>query len=219
MFLYGLTGGVGMGKSFVSELLGKRGWKIIDTDLVAREVVARGEPALEWIRTEFGERVMGSDGQLDRRKLGELVFQDEARRHKLEGMLHPLIRNRWADRARQWELEGTEAALVVIPLLYETGAESLVNQVVCVGCACSVQEDRLLGRGWPKVEIERRNQAQQPIEKKMDRADFVIWNNSTERVCELQVDRIFGPARLDARAGINKKDLDKRAAPVQTDRP
>src|SRR5436190_21564919 len=102
MLVYGLTGGIGMGKSAVSAWLMVRGERVIDTDLLARELVVPGEAALEEIRREFGDDVIGSDGTLDRGRLAARVFEDDGARRKLEVILHPRIRQRWQQCAAKW---------------------------------------------------------------------------------------------------------------------
>ena len=192
MLLVGLTGGIGMGKSTVAEVLVQRGVSVIDTDQIARELVNRGEPALEEIRSAFGPGVIRGDGTLDRKALGELVFNDREKRLRLEAILHPGIRARWQGRVDEWQESGMNRAWVVIPLLFETGAEKEFGLTVCVACSTETQSRRLGYRGWSDAEIKNRIASQRPISEKMDRSDRVIWNESSAEICELQVDRILG---------------------------
>lgn len=191
MLVLGLTGGVGMGKSLVAEFLASRGELIIDTDVVAREVVEPGTPALEEIQLEFGPGVIGPDGRLNRRELAREVFENEERRRVLERIVHPRIRRKWKERIEGWRREGKSRAIVVIPLLFETGAEAEFARTVCVACSTRVQMTRLERRGWTAEEAARRVTAQWPVEKKMERADAVIWNESSPEVCQEQAARIF----------------------------
>ncbi|HTG45059.1 MAG TPA: dephospho-CoA kinase [Verrucomicrobiae bacterium] len=192
MVLVGLTGGVGMGKSTVAQFLAARGEKLIDTDLLARDLVAAGQPALEEIREQFGSTVFSREGKLDRKALGAMVFNNSERRQKLEAILHPRIRQAWREQAEKWREAGIPRGVVVIPLLYETGAEAELDKVVCVACSALLQRFRLKARQWSEQEISARVKAQWPSEKKQDRADGVIWNESTLEICEEQTARIFG---------------------------
>jgi dephospho-CoA kinase len=148
MKVFGLTGGIGMGKSAAAKLLAERGVAVIDTDLIARQAVEPGEPALRELAVQFGEEVIGSDGGLIREKLAQIVFADPESRRKLEAILHPRIRSAWL---RQLELsrgEGASEAVVVIPLLFETNAAVHFDATVCVACSARTQEERLKIRGW-----------------------------------------------------------------------
>ena len=119
MIRLGLTGGIGMGKSTAAELLAKRGAKVCDSDALARELVAPGQPALAEIVEAFGSGVLVRDGSLDRAKVGKLVFGDSAAREKLEGILHPRIRKVWQARLEHWLVAGERLAVTVIPLLFD----------------------------------------------------------------------------------------------------
>lgn len=175
MKLIGLTGGVGMGKSMSARLLAERGLPVVDTDVLARELVEPGQPALREIGEAFGAGMIGADGRLRRGALAKVVFADEEARKRLEGILHPLIRARWKAQVEQWRREGCPVAVVVIPLLFETHAENEFDSIICVACTGATQHKRLAERGWSGQEIERRIAAQQPIEQKMGRSHFVVW--------------------------------------------
>lgn len=175
MNLIGLTGGIGMGKSTSARLLGERGLPVIDTDVVAREVVEPGLPAWEEVRRAFGEGVIGPEGRLRRDELARLVFSDIARRKQLEAILHPRIRERWVAQAEAWRGAGVACGVVVIPLLFETEAASAFGTIVCVACSAASQRQRLLGRGWSLEQVQQRIQAQWPVEKKIALAHHVIW--------------------------------------------
>lgn len=176
MLLLGVTGGPGMGKSASGEILKGMGYPVADTDLIAREVVDPGQPALEAIRREFGPGVFGSGGRLDREKLAEIVFSDANTRQRLEAILHPRIRAEWERRVGEWKAKGLPMGVVVIPLLFETRAEELLDSVVCVACTAETQKQRLKKRGWSDSQLQGRMAAQLPIETKIGRADFVIWS-------------------------------------------
>ncbi len=198
MKLLGLTGGVGMGKSTVADLLRSLGLPVVDTDQLARELVAPGQPALEEIRTAFGPEVVDETGVLRRDRLAEKVFSDSAARRRLEAILHPRIREQWLAAADVWRVAGKRGGVVVIPLLFETDAQGHFDATICVACTPASQRERLRARGWSNAEIDRRCAAQWPIERKMAAADYVVWTEGDLAATRSQLlrilDRIF-PAR------------------------
>lgn len=191
----GLTGGMGMGKSTVAAMFGARGLPVIDTDQLAREVVAPGQPAWEEILQTFGREIAGPEGQLNRSELARRVFRDPEARRRLEAITHPRIRERWHRQMATWEKAGLRQAMVIIPLLYEVGAETELHRVVCVACLAATQWERLRARGWSEEEIRLRLAAQWPVEEKMARADHVIWTEGALAVTEAQVERLLGQWR------------------------
>jgi dephospho-CoA kinase len=191
MILIGLTGGIGMGKSTVADFLVAKREFVVDTDVIARDLVKPGEKALRAIEAEFGSDVIGVDGALDRGALGKVVFQSEERRRALEQILHPPIRQAWKDWAEERSKAGTKRAVVVIPLLFETEAEKELDLTICVACSAPVQRERLRSRSWSDNEIGRRIAAQIDVRKKMEQADRVVWNEASIEVCQEQVTRIF----------------------------
>jgi dephospho-CoA kinase len=191
MKLCGLTGGVGMGKSTVAGFLRTRGAQVMDADELARQLVQPGQPALAEIQAAFGQAVMAPDGRLRRAEMARIVFADAAAREKLETILHPRIRERWLAQVETWRGENRALAVVVIPLLYETRAESYFDKIICVACSAPAQYERLLARGWTPEQIRLRVAAQWPVEEKISRADFVVWTDG--ELCEhaRQLERIF----------------------------
>ena len=177
MIRLGLTGGVGMGKSTASQFLNDLGFKVADTDDIARKLVEPGKPALEDIVKAFGKEVLQDNGELNRKKAAEIVFSDDSKRLKLEEILHPLIRENWELRLNEWSLENEKLGVVVIPLLYETECERYFDKVVCIACSKDIQRQRLRQRGWSDLEIDQRIKAQLLIGEKMSRADYVVWTN------------------------------------------
>jgi len=191
MKVCGLTGGAGMGKSTAAQLLRQRGVPVVDTDELARQLVEPGQPALLEIQTVFGKHVIAPDGQLRRDELAQIVFPDPASRKKLEAILHPRIRERWLTQIETWRGENCPLAVVVIPLLFETAAESQFDKIICVACSAAAQRERLLARGWTPEQIRQRLAAQWPVEQKIARADFVIWTEGAPNTCAQQIDRIL----------------------------
>lgn len=180
-----------MGKSTVAQLLERRGIPVVDTDVLARKVVEPGQPALAAIQEMFGTAVVGSDGALRRDELARRVFASDMSRKQLEAILHPRIRALWQKQVEQWRATGVKLGVVVIPLLFETNAAKSFDKVICVACAPASQQQRLTARGWSAEQIQQRNAAQWPIEKKLTQADYVIWTEGSPEVTMTQVDRIL----------------------------
>ena len=191
MKVCGLTGGVGMGKSTAAEFLRSRGAQIVDADELARQLVQPGQPALAEIQTEFGRAIIASDGRLCRDELARIVFADAAARKKLETILHPRIGERWLAQVEIWRKENRALAVVVIPLLFETRAETHFDKIICVACSALIQRARLLARGWTPEQIQQRLAAQWPVEQKISRADFVVWTDGAPDAHVRQLERIF----------------------------
>ncbi len=189
MKLYGLTGGPGMGKSEAAKILAQQDIPVVDTDDLARDVVQPGQPGLAAVAREFGAAVSPS-GELDRAALAKIVFSDPPARQRLEQLLHPLIRERWMARADEWRQRGVAAGVVVIPLLFETGAQQEFESVICIACTAQLQSARLQARGWSAGQMAGRLAAQWPIDAKIDRADFVVWNDADFSVLREQLGRV-----------------------------
>lgn len=189
-----------MGKSTVADCLAKHGLQVVDTDAIARELVKPGSPALAEIATTFGREFTRPDGNLDRARMAARVFGDAKARKELEAILHPRIRKRWQARLAECEAAGAPIAVVVIPLLYETGAEAELDRVICVACSQPTQSRRLTERGWSAEAIQQRNAAQLPIDEKVRRADYVVWSEGALASTQAQVEALLtrlqpGPPR------------------------
>jgi dephospho-CoA kinase len=191
MKVCGLTGGVGMGKSTAAQFFRARGAQVVDADELARQLVQPGQPALAEIQAAFGKTITGQDGRLRRDELARIVFADAAAREKLEAILHPRIGERWLAQIETWRRENRALAFVVIPLLFETRAESHFDKIVCVACSAVAQHERLLARGWTPEQIRQRLAAQWPVEQKISRADFVVWTDGALDTHTRQLERIF----------------------------
>lgn len=186
----GLTGGIASGKSLVGAMFVKLGAALVDTDVVAREVVARGEPGLAAVAAEFGPSVLSASGELDRRALRSLVFEDESRRRKLEGLLHPLIRSRTLAKLREIEFP---YALVAVPLLVETDFGELVDRILVVDAPESVQLERLMRRdAMPQPEALAMLRAQADRAARLKAAHDVIDNSGTIDATRRQVELLHG---------------------------
>jgi dephospho-CoA kinase len=188
----GLTGGIGMGKSTVSKLIEGRGIPLIDTDVLARDLVEPGQPALAELTKLFGQELLDENGRLRRGELARRVFADASARAKLESVLHPKIRERWLAQIEAWRTTGKALAIVVIPLLFETNAQTELDKTICVACSAATQRARLLERGWPSAQIEQRITAQLPVSEKISRADLVLWNEAAMDVLAAQLELVLG---------------------------
>ncbi len=194
----GLTGGIASGKSTVSAMLAELGAVIIDADALAREVVAKGMPGLDAVVAEFGEELLGPDGELDRAAMGRLVFADESARKRLEAIVHPLV----FERIVELEEGAADDAVVVhdIPLLAESGRADTFDAVVVVDAPPEVQVERMVrDRGWTREEAESRIRAQASREDRLAIATHVIENTGTredrrERVAEVFADVVSAGA-------------------------
>ncbi|MGZ0146439.1 dephospho-CoA kinase [Kribbella sp. WER1] len=178
MLRVGLTGGIGSGKSAVSARLAARGAVLIDSDVLAREVVARGTDGLAEVVAAFGPKVLTTDGDLDRPVLGKIVFGDETARRTLEAIIHPRV------RARAAEIEAAAAADAVvvhdIPLLVETGQADRFDLVLVVDVPVEVQVERLTAdRGMTAAEAGQRIASQASREDRLAAADVVLDNSGS----------------------------------------
>lgn len=172
-----LTGGIASGKSRVADLFSALGVPVIDTDLIARQVVEPGQPALADVVETFGPGVLGADGRLDRRKLRELIFSDTTARQRLEAILHPAIR---AEMERQSSAAGGPYQILVIPLLTEGGRRDHVDRVLVVDVPESLQVERLMNRDTVTKEQAMASLAAQATRSaRLAIADDVISNSGS----------------------------------------
>ena len=187
--LIGLTGGPASGKSRVGQWFADRGWAVICSDRIVHELYEPGQPLPAELAREFGTDILTPEGGVDRRRLGRMVFEDESRLKKLNSMAHPRVRARWKQQAAESAQQGCPT-LVVIPLLYETGAEGEFQQVWVVACSAAEQKKRLRDRGFDETQIARRLSAQWHLQKKIDLARFVIWNDGEWSLTEEQLKEV-----------------------------
>jgi len=192
MFL-GLTGGIACGKSTVADMLKARGAILIDADVIAREVVEPGQPALQQLAQHFGQEIILSDGRLDRKALGGIVFGDEAKRKELNNILHPSIRREIQSRMHKYAFSDPDKLIVVdIPLLYESGYDSMFEQIMVVYVPREIQLKRLMHRdGFTPSEAEARLNTQMPIEDKKNLADVLIDNSGNLDTTEAQIEAFW----------------------------
>ncbi len=184
----GLTGGIASGKSAVAKLFAELGATIIDTDIIAREVVAPGQPALDEIAVQFGNAVIDDNGQLDRAAMRQLIFSNDTARKQLEAIVHPRIRRETVKQASQ---AGGSYQLIVVPLLTESPLRSFVERILVVDCDENIQIERLLARDTDSEEQARLILAAQA--SRADRlaiADDVISNDGDLAETKRQVEAL-----------------------------
>jgi|SRR5947209_7424495 len=176
MLRVGLTGSIGVGKSFVSSVFTELGCHVLDADRTARDVVAPGAPGLSAVVEAFGDEILQSDGTLDRARLGAIVFEDEKKRLLLNSILHPFIIAAQDEQLRDWESEDARGiAIVDAALMIESGGYKRFDKLIVVHCSPEVQLERLIARNRiSREEAERRIRAQMPQSEKKLYADFLI---------------------------------------------
>lgn len=189
----GLTGGIATGKSTVSSMLIRKGALLVDADIIAREVMLPGHPVLAEVAAHFGQDVIMADGQLDRKKLGEIIFNDPKERLVLNELTHPAIRREIRRQMAEYETAYPQRLVVVdIPLLYESELQSLFEKIMVVYVSREKQLQRLMER--ERISEERavaRLKSQMDIEQKKRMADYVIDNSGTLTETYQQVDKLW----------------------------
>ncbi len=178
MRIYGLTGGIGSGKSTVAAMFRDEGIPVVDADRIAREVTAPGEYAYLEIVHRFGRGILGEDGAIDRKKLAEIVFADPARRAELEAVTHPRIVEGIAYALQRLSAEGHGVVIVEAALIHEKGRGGMFDAVIGIRCRRLQQVERLVARdGIPEEKALLRLAAQMDIEAKARASDYVIDNS------------------------------------------
>lgn len=176
MLRVGLTGSIGVGKSFVTSIFAELGCHVLDADQTAREVVMPDSPGLNAITAEFGEEILNPDGTLNRKQLGAVVFADENRRQRLNHILHPFIIARQDEIMREWEREDPNGVGVIdAALMIESGGYQRFDKLIVVHCRPEVQLERLMLRDkLSREEAQRRIDSQMSQEEKQKFADYLI---------------------------------------------
>ncbi len=207
MLKVGLTGSIAVGKSFVLDVLRELGARTIDADQIARECVEPGTPGLAAVVSEFGNGVLNADGFLDRSKLGAIVFGDEAKRQKLNSILHPFITARQDVVMQQWQKETPVAiAIVDAALMIESGGYKRFDKLIVVHCDSEIQIERLMKRNkLSRQEAEQRVKTQMPQEEKKKYADYLIDTSGDRDDTRKQVAAVWEELER-ANTGANNKD-------------
>lgn len=218
VYVVGLTGGIASGKSTVSRILRDLGAVIVDADLVSREVTAPESEGLQEVVRVFGKEIILPNGSLDRKALGSVIFRDEDARRKLDSILHPLVMKRINEilqclRMRGLEKQITIMAVLDAPLLFEVGADKLVDEVWVVATDLRTQTERLMKRdGYSQEEAELRIRAQMPLSEKVRRAEAVIDNQRTIDETRISVEKLWSALerRVLGRPGIPNAGIPNR---------
>ncbi|MEW5785017.1 MAG: dephospho-CoA kinase [Bacillota bacterium] len=215
MIIIGLTGGIASGKSTVALMLQSKGALILDADQIARETVLPGREAWREIVDWLGDRILLEDGSLDRAALGRLIFNDAARRQKLNAIVHPRVGEEMLARTAAIRRTSPHAVLVQdIPLLIEAGLEKTVDLVLLVYVNPFIQLERLQQRdNLSREEALSRIHAQMPLEQKKQYAHFIIDNSGTTRDTGNQVDLFWQCHRLPESAAEDAPRLERREKP------
>jgi len=192
MVVIGIVGPIGAGKTEVLRLLEEHGARTVAADAMSREVLATGQPALEQVREAFGEEFFDAAGNLQRRKLGDLVFRDEAARRRLDGIVHPLMTAALRRRLEQWRDEGVRVAVVESAVLEEMGARPLVDRVLLVTAPEATRLQRLRDRdGMGAEEARQRLEAHRRLGLDRPVADYVIENDGDRDELRAQVEHLW----------------------------
>jgi len=185
MFVVGLTGGIGSGKTAATDFLAQQGITIVDADLASRVVVEPGQPALKRIADHFGEHVLTADGALDRRALREIVFAETDALKVLEGITHPAI---GGELKRQIAASQSIYTVLVSPLLLETSQKALVDRILVIDAPAELQVKRAIERDHvPEEQIAAIIKAQMERTKRLDQADDVVENHGSLQVLHEQL--------------------------------
>jgi len=188
----GLTGGIASGKSTVSNMLRKRSIPIVDADVCAREVVEPGEAAYLQIVETFGRDILFPDGTIDRKQLGQIIFSDEEKRKRLNGIVHPEVRKRMLSKVTDFKNAGEKAVVLDIPLLIESRLTDWVDKVIVVYVPREVELTRLMERDHISQDAAlMRMNAQMPLDDKKKYADVIIDNSGTISETENQLEVVL----------------------------
>ncbi|NLG82511.1 MAG: dephospho-CoA kinase [Bacilli bacterium] len=178
--IIGLTGGIATGKSTISNLFKEKGIPVIDNDKIAHDLIKRGQPAYNEIITIFGCDILNEDGEINRKKLGEIVFNNEEKRLILNKIVHPLVKDVVKQEIRKYQQAGYNTIVIDVPLLFESGFDDLCDMTLVVYAHPLVQLERLVKRDrLSNEEAEKRIKAQMSLEEKVLRADYIINNSDT----------------------------------------
>lgn len=191
--ILGLTGNLGCGKSTAGRLFAERGFARIDCDEIVRDLLVRDEEVLAEIRERFGQDVFDAAGEVDRKRLGAIVFTDPKRLDDLEKILHPRVSKQWRGEVAA----GPDSGWVVeIPLLFEKNLQKWVDFTICLACDHRVQLERLTQRRMTPQEADQRIAVQLPLIRKIELADFVLLNNGGLSFLSDQVDWLIRTQHL-----------------------
>lgn len=188
----GLTGGIASGKSTVSQMIKEKGIRVVDADIIAKEAVSKGAPALHQIVQTFGEEVLLPNGELNRQQLGAIIFSDEEKRKQLNAIVHPEVRKEMLKQRDEGVSNNETFVVLDIPLLFESKLEGLVDRIIVVYTTPELQLSRLMNRNdLSEEEALNRIHSQQPLEEKCQKADRVIENTKDLAFMRKQLENIL----------------------------
>lgn len=192
MIVIGLTGGIATGKSMVASLLKQRGIVVLNSDELAHQSMISGTTVFERIIARFGKGILDDKGEIDRKKLGTIVFADAKLRQYLEKIVHPVVIQQIRTEIEKNSKAGLKMMVVEVPLLFEAGITELFDQIWVVSAEREIQMDRLRRRNQlTEEEARQRILSQFPLNQKEERADLVIYNNTDLQTLENQIDKII----------------------------
>lgn len=195
MKIIGLTGGIGSGKSTVAQLFVEEGFPLIDADVIAREVVAAGQPALQELADVFGADILEPSGELNRQLLAQRAFADRETTDKLNAITHPRIQQRTQELFDAYREKDVEAVIYDMPLLVDNGLDGAMDWVIVVDVAAEERIRRVVEyRGLDEEDAQRRVKAQIPDGLRLAAADSVIDNNAAIDNLKPQVDQLISDA-------------------------
>jgi len=202
MQIIGLTGGIASGKSTVGKMFESLGAVIVDTDRIAHQVVGRGSRTWQNIVDRFGSDILQPNGEIDRKKLAALIFNDPAQRAALDAIVHPAVFARMNQQIEQLQTAGVcQLALLDIPLLFETGMQATIKPIIVVYVPMTLQLQRLMMRdGISRLEALARIRSQWPLARKKEQADYIIDNSRDPDHTQMQVQALY--RQLAGGAGI-----------------
>jgi len=195
MLKVALTGGIGSGKSEAGRIFQELGATVIDSDEISREVIERGTEGFDEVIAIFGDQVL-TNGNIDRKKLGEIVFSDKLLREKLEQIIHPKVKQRFDFLVSQ--ASDSDILINQIPLLVETNGAIRFDKVIVVTAPLEKRFERLHAKGMPEYEIKRRMDSQVQDSQRLAIADYVIENNGAKEELLREVEKIFDRLKVDA---------------------
>ena len=189
----GLTGQSGAGKTTVSRVFSQNGFAVIDADIISREVTQKGQPCLTELSEAFGSDIINSDGTLNRKRLGSIVFSDREKLRQLNGIIYPYIIYRIISRIDELSEEGRELILLDAPTLFEANADDLCDLIISVTADESIRMSRIISRDNITPEAaKKRFESQYSEHFFVNHSDFVIINNKTPDVLAAKAEEVAG---------------------------